>query len=159
MKEELQGKLVEILTSMQTAAGKASDFAMEQLPDIAQSYVVYGRISLSVAMAVALLLAVAALALVLLGVGRDMEGDRAFAQAKADNKSALESETDRIAAIEIKYAGIYREKFVDGVSFRFAAAVVSVPAFCGLAVVSSPFFMVWFAPKVWLLKEIAGMLK
>ena len=43
MKEELNGKLVEILTSIQTAAGKASDFALEQLPDIAQSYVMYGR--------------------------------------------------------------------------------------------------------------------
>lgn len=45
MKEELQSKLVEILGSIQTAAGKAGDFAMTQLPDIAQSYVVYGRIS------------------------------------------------------------------------------------------------------------------
>ena len=43
MKEELNSKLVEILTSIQTAAGKASDFALEQLPDIAQSYVLYGR--------------------------------------------------------------------------------------------------------------------
>lgn len=43
MKEELNTKLVEILTSIQTAAGKASDFALDQLPDIAQSYVLYGR--------------------------------------------------------------------------------------------------------------------
>jgi len=39
MKEQLQGKLVEILTSIQTTVGKASDFAMEQLPDIAMQYI------------------------------------------------------------------------------------------------------------------------
>jgi hypothetical protein len=43
MKEELQGKLVEILTSVQSAVGKASNFAMAELPDIAQSYIAYGR--------------------------------------------------------------------------------------------------------------------
>ena len=43
MKEELQGKLVDILTSIQTAAGKASDFAMDELPGIAQEYVAFGR--------------------------------------------------------------------------------------------------------------------
>lgn len=45
MKEELTSKFVEILTSVQNAVGKAGDFAMEQLPDIAQSYVIYGRIN------------------------------------------------------------------------------------------------------------------
>ena len=44
MKEELQSNLVEILTSIQTATGKAADFAVEQLPDIAQSYVAYGQV-------------------------------------------------------------------------------------------------------------------
>jgi len=44
MKDELNEKLVEILSSIQSAAGKASDFAVEQLPDIAQSYIAYGRV-------------------------------------------------------------------------------------------------------------------
>ncbi len=44
MKEELQNKLVEVLTSMQSAVTKAGDFAAEQLPDIAQQYIAYGRI-------------------------------------------------------------------------------------------------------------------
>lgn len=39
MKEELQGKLVEILASIQSGVGQAKDFALVQLPDIAQSYV------------------------------------------------------------------------------------------------------------------------
>lgn len=41
MKEQLQGKLVEILTGIQGAVGKASDFAMEQLPDIAMQYIYF----------------------------------------------------------------------------------------------------------------------
>lgn len=54
MKDELQTKLLEILTAIQTntgkaidtgteLAGKAGDFALEQLPDIAQSYVAFAR--------------------------------------------------------------------------------------------------------------------
>lgn len=60
MKDELQQKLVEILTSIQTATGKASDFAMAQLPDIAQSYVAYGRVIslLQIAMCVAVVISV-----------------------------------------------------------------------------------------------------
>jgi len=45
MKKELSGKVVEILTSMQNAIGKAGDFAIEQLPDVAHSYLIYGQIS------------------------------------------------------------------------------------------------------------------
>lgn len=43
MNETLQGKLVEILTSVQTATKAAGDFTLTQLPDIAQSYIMYGR--------------------------------------------------------------------------------------------------------------------
>ena len=39
MKEQLQDKLVEILTQIQSAVGKASDFAMDQIPDIAYQYI------------------------------------------------------------------------------------------------------------------------
>ena len=45
MNNELQGKMVEILTNIQLATAKASDFAMEQLPELAQSYVMYGQVS------------------------------------------------------------------------------------------------------------------
>jgi hypothetical protein len=44
MKEELQGRLVEILTSIQNSTGKAADFAMAELPDIAQQYLSFGRL-------------------------------------------------------------------------------------------------------------------
>lgn len=39
MKEQLQTKLVEIISQIQVAVGKASDFAMDQIPDIAYQYI------------------------------------------------------------------------------------------------------------------------
>lgn len=129
MKEELQGKLAEILTSIQTAAGKASDFAMEQLPDIAQSYVAYGRVWLTLQ---ALWLAVVVVAAL-------------FVAARYGFMSTKKTSYGHWADERI-----------------FAAAAGSV-----IALVSSSFFMsmlqpvilVWLAPKVWLLKELAHMLK
>ncbi len=47
MKQELQDQLVGILSSISNTVGQAKDFALAQLPDIAQSYVLYGRISLT----------------------------------------------------------------------------------------------------------------
>ena len=45
MKDELQTKLVEIITSIQIGIGKAGDFAVEQLPDIVQQYILFGIVS------------------------------------------------------------------------------------------------------------------
>lgn len=126
MKEELQSKLVEILTSIQTAAGKASDFALEQLPDIAQSYITYGRVW-SVLDAVVWLLLLPALAFL---SGRLL--DRRF--RKSDDT----------------YPG--------GLFFGLGGGVATAFALVGVTTIQ-PLVLVWFAPKVWLLKEIAGLLK
>ena len=45
MKSELEPKLVEVIGQLQGAVMKASDFAIQQLPDVVQSYILYGRIS------------------------------------------------------------------------------------------------------------------
>lgn len=45
MKEELQNKAVEILTSIQTTVSEAKDFTLTQLPDIANQYITYGIVS------------------------------------------------------------------------------------------------------------------
>lgn len=45
MSKELNVKLVEILSSIQSATEKVSDFTISQLPDIVQSYISYGRAS------------------------------------------------------------------------------------------------------------------
>lgn len=42
--QELQHKLVEILCEIQADTATATDFSLQQLPDIAQSYVTYGRV-------------------------------------------------------------------------------------------------------------------
>ncbi len=122
MKEELQGKLVEILTSMQVAVGKAGDFAAEQLPDIAQSYVLYGRLTNTV-MAVLC-------ALIFVGAWY------AIIRFERDSK----------------------DKFSSGMGYMLGGTVSSIPAIGAFAFTQSA-MLAWVAPKVWLLKEIAGLLK
>ena len=128
MKDELQGKLVEILTSIQMAAGKASDFAMEQLPDIAQSYVAYGR-AVSVASVLASLLMLAA---------AFVGGWLAWRSCQRDWREQ---------SVEVELAGTLMA-ILGGVGGSFALYFSVNKA-----------LLVWFAPKVWLLKEIAGLLK
>jgi hypothetical protein len=128
MKEELQGKLVEILTSIQTAAGRASDFAMAELPDIAQSYVAFGRVYET--------LMVSVCTLVMVGIA--------------------------VATVKFFRLALRPEGVLDDMpapfAFFFGGLAAVIPAIL-LAVHLQPFLLVWFAPKVWLLKEIAGMLK
>jgi hypothetical protein len=128
MKEELQTKLVEILTSVQTAVGRASDFAVAELPDIAQSYVVYGRVMALVVLCFGLGLLVVA---VLLG----RMGYRESRKPYAERQEGLEI----LGLVGSALPGVIGT-FV--LMFNTSNAV-----------------LVWFAPKVWLLKEIAGMLK
>jgi hypothetical protein len=134
MKEELQGKLVEILTSIQAAAGKASDFAMEQLPDIAQSYVAYGRFVSAFTVAALVLAAVVASLW-----ARYLWRNPSYSTWSWDAGKNVRSEGNW-AALTVASVG------VAGLSMCAAVAAVNGA-------------LVWFAPKVWLLKEIAGMLK
>ncbi len=128
MKEELQGKMVEILTAIQTATGKAGEFAMTQLPDIAQTYVTYGR--------------VASVVWVLMGVLLIALGVLALVIAKSED------------------TGNWDESFFQflkgGYWIAFFTTVAGVLQF-GYAMNSA--LLVWFAPKVWLLRELAGFLK
>ena len=134
MEKELQSKLVEILGAIQTATGKAADFTMAQLPDIAQSYVVYGRVTYAL------------YALVWASL---------FA---ASMWVALRKGFFNTTAVHTKqyYEGDWHES-------RVAAAVLgTLAAFpCCVGVVNSlsGAALVWFAPKVWLLKELAQLVK
>lgn len=129
MKEELQGKLVEILSALQSAAGKAGDFATAQLPDIAQQYIVYGRFQATATL-------VAYVLLLCLSLG-----------------------------ISLKFGYLSAGKDHDGwwTNSRFFAAAFGTLAsiFCLLGVFgwANSAFLVWFAPKVWLIKEIATLIK
>lgn len=119
MEKELQGKLVEILSSIQAATGKAADFTMEQLPEIAQSYVVYGRAS-------SLFWFVGASACVYFAVKGRAKAMKAFDDAE-----------------------------VWPIFACIGAAVAAVIALVN----AQESFLVWFAPKVWLLKELAQLVK
>lgn len=125
MKEELQGKLVEVLGSIQSVAGKAGDFAMEQLPDVAQSYVAYGRAMYTAVIVAGLLVLIA---------------------------------TAVFATMHYK-AGKASGKYYDPFYTALPAFMVTMLTVTAVGTEVGPFFLVWFAPKVWLLKEIAGMVR
>lgn len=148
MKEELQGKLVEILTSIQEAAGKAGEFAMEQLPDVAQSYVAYGRAITSLGMFVAVLLVALGVYCVYWVSRHDAEGHKAYEAAMAALPPAGQN-----------YRPVFRHDFpreMDYFPLQYLPFVAAVLLF-GFSV--NKFMLVWFAPKVWLLKEIATLIK
>lgn len=121
MKDDLQNKLVGILASIQSTAAKAGDFAMAQLPDIAQSYVTYGRAQTALCMGLGLLLCMA-------------------------------------CALLYRHAStIQDEKESHGCSF--AGSLAGAFGVLFLVMNASEALLVWFAPKVWLLKEIALLTK
>lgn len=126
MKDELQNKLVEVLDGVQRAAGAAGDFAIEQLPDIAQSYVAYGR-AVSVFEVVACIGAILATIFVL----------------RATDKNVKAGEWDAVVWIPAGFVFI-------------PVVLVSV---AGLFTSVSNAMLVWFAPKVWLLKQLAALVK
>lgn len=128
MKDELQMKLVEVLAAIQSTAGRAGDFAMEQLPEIAQSYVMYGRVYNTVAVLV-FALAPIVIAWALARLWRATEND----------------------LIDGDHPLVIMSVLCGGTGALISAAVA-----CSHL---SSLLLVWFAPKVWLLKEIAILVR
>lgn len=124
MNEQLQSKLVEILSSIQNATKAGADFALEQLPDIAQQYVVYGRASMSVRLA--LLAALSALA--------------SYAVIRMWRYVSRDENDHMQPLLLFPVAGAL---LIFGVTFEHIA----------------PTLLVWVAPKVWLIKELATLIK
>lgn len=127
MIDQLQAKLVEIITSIQDATKAGADFALTQLPDIAQQYVLYGRVTATTWLAAAVLAFAAALYVAL-----------------------------RHGFFPKDRAGMYWTE--DG---RLLAAVIASIATVAAGFLSMHFAgkaaLVWFAPKVWLIKELADL--
>ena len=119
MQEELQGKLVEILTQIQSTVGQAKDFTLQQLPDIAQSYIYYGMVYSSLVIVLSVLS-------VIIGL---------WIGFKANWNT------------EYLTGGILSSCVLTGVGVMVFFSKIS------------EFLLVWVAPKVWLLKEIAVLLK
>ena len=128
MNEQLQTKLVEILTSIQATTKTAGDFAMEQLPDIAMQYVMYGRVKTAAVTAFMILIAAA-----LFAMCRWAYANPWNASAYSFNKEAKRSESNYFVMV---LASMLGGLFV----------VIGVLSFD---------WMVWLAPKVWLLKQLA----
>ena len=132
MKEELQLKLVEVVTSIQAAAGKAGEFALTQLPQIAQEYVIYGRVKTAV------------LTLLLLLLGGILLCAAVWAYKKPWNSSPYSIDREKLRS-ESNYVVIGF-----GTAFGTLFTVIAILSFD---------YLVWFAPKVWLIKELANLIR
>lgn len=131
MNEQLQAKMVEILASIQSASKAAGDFALEQLPDIAQSYVLYGRVQTLIGL-------VGGLCVVIFGVflARAVKN-----HIKASGGDLMDAEP--VTCIFGSVASSMALIFGASTAFNYASAAA----------------LVWLAPKVWLLKELASLVK
>lgn len=134
MKNELQGKLTEILTSIQTTVGKANDFAIGQLPDIAQSYMVYGRVWIT-AEALTWFLLFSVLLFVCIRYGWN-------------NKEAVHT-------LGWGMGDWYAHRIYITIFGTLGSIVCGVVALASIKSAA----LVWLAPKVWLIKEIATLIK
>ena len=116
MKEDLQGKLVEILASIQDATGKAADFALTELPDVAQQYITFGRVYETVTLVVVTLL----FGLILWAL----------------IKMCLDFEPEAVGAFVV-------------------FSCIAIFTFVWWCKKLKAVMMVWLAPKVWLITELA----
>jgi len=116
MNDELQSKLAEVLGGIADGVTQAKDFAVEQLPDVAQQYIMFGLVWETAVFGVLL-----------------------------------------ASTIGGCYGLIKLFKHSDSVD-GFLVVIVLVLGICTVAQLKY-FFLVWFAPKLYLLQGIAGLLK
>ena len=129
MEDELQIKLVEIITSIQLGIGKAGDFAVEQLPDIVQQFIVFGMIS-NVTYSV-----IQIVSAVLTG----FFSYKLFTSPKAkDDRGYIDAD------------------------YGIGGCILAMLSFCSafaFLLGLRETLLVLFAPKVWLLMELANLIK
>ena len=123
MNDELQSKLVEVLTGISEGVSQAKDFAIEQLPDVAQQYIMFGMVWETS------LLALYATFIALI----------AFGLWKLWRSDAADVETVAFSTI-----------------FGGGTLILLLIAF---VIQLKPVLLVWFAPKLYLLQGIAGLVK
>lgn len=129
MNEELQSKLVEVLTGISEGVAQAKDFAVEQLPDVAQQYIMFGMAWETTAFLALALLLLPSLRLLSSGIKLLTAKDSDYSD---ENK---------------------------GIVFMLLGGLASL-FFGSLAILQlKPMLLVWFAPKLYLLQGIAGLVK
>lgn len=130
MQAELLKRADDIFRSIGEAATKASEFASEQIPDIAMQYVTYGRVMCTIKAVVAVVILLVGLYLMI-----------------------------RVAVQDSRNLGTQRSG--EWVGERFMAFVVGFFASAGgLVAVFETIgnaILVWFAPKIWLIKALTQM--
>ena len=129
MNEQLQVKLVEILSGIQAAVKAAGDFALDQLPDIAHQYIAFGRVYYTF---------LTILAIFGIAIGLWLVIKKAIYGKQTE--IGYQWSDNRIAA------NIFGIIFASFSSVLFLINITNT-------------VMVWFAPKIWLIKEIAVLIK
>jgi hypothetical protein len=129
MNDELQSKLAEVLGGIADGVSQAKDFAVEQLPDVAQQYIMFGMVWETAALVVSVIVFALSVWLTAWAVKKMMDDGTSYQQ---------------------EYAAI-----VGGVMGGFGVFVFGITSIAQL----HPFLLVWFAPKLYLLQGIAGLLK
>ena len=129
MNSELQNQLAAIIAKLTTAVQTAADFTIAQLPDVAYQYLLYGRVYATLLFLVWLVLFSASLT-----------GWIKFGVfSKATDRFGECSEARTCWTV------------IGGVTSPFLLVLLIFAA--------KSLILVWLAPKVWLLKEFAGLLK
>ena len=122
MKAELQDKLVEVIGAIQLGVAKTADFAVAQLPDVAQQYILFGRVVETTQLVILLLI------------------------------TCFGAWLTKLSWNKIK------DDFDYFITFTASGITTGVAAFF-VCVVFNGAAMAWFAPKIYLIKGLAGLLK
>jgi len=129
MNDELQSKLVEVLTGISEGVAQAKDFAIEQLPDVAQQYIMFGMVWETALLGILVAASMLCVCGLVWGVKKTLDEASTYTEEQAGFFVAL------ISGCALAFAG------------SFAVAQLK------------PFLLVWFAPKLYLLQGIAGLVK
>lgn len=129
MNDELQNKLAEVLGGIAEGVTQAKDFAVEQLPDVAQQYIMFGIVWETAAF---VMLAVATG----LFTWMVLRGWKLWSD---DESSHHDADKGQMMMMFGSIPGI----------FTAISSIVQLKAV----------LLVWFAPKLYLLQGIAGLVK
>lgn len=129
MNEELQLKLVEVLDGISQGVTQAKDFAVDQLPDVAQQYIMFGMVWETAAFV--MLVAATGLFTWMFLRGWRLTSDKESSYSEHDRGKML---------------------MIFGSIPGFTIAIFSIAQLKAV-------LLVWFAPKLYLLQGIASLVK
>lgn len=130
----MEEKLIEILTSIQSGVAKAGDFAIGQLPDVAQTAVAFGRAWNTIGFAI----------LALLTIAVAVVAYKLFKFLLSKHKPNSYGSEDK--------------SFEMGLVAIFGSACALLSSMAAMAMLKQT-LLVWLAPKLWLIAELAKLVK